>query len=760
MMKAKPRPFLRILPILLLAAPAGASVQGDMETVRGRYLAAYHATANAAAAVAVRDQLSSGGSWPDIDYGSTASTNWPHPLHMERIGVMARAYTAPQSAALGDSTLREAIGRALEYWFSNDFTNINWWYNEIGIPRQLAPTLLMLDPQLSAREREQGVRILSRAKIQGESQNLVWLTELNAQRGLLSGDSALVAQAYGRIAQEIRIFGYDGEGTQADWSFLQHRRCLYNHGYGTSFVIDGARIAALTAGTRYAFSSEKVQLLASQMLDGSQWMTRYRFADFGARGREFTRQAQTTAGWMITAADYLLQAGTGREAELEAVKLRASGAVDAPLLVGNRMFWRGDMMTHHREAFYASVRMFSSRLANTDFNGPENQFGHHLADGLTVITRRGSEYDGIYPVWNWQQLPGTTARQSPPLAAGAPRRENGTSAFAGGVSNGHYGIAGFDFERDGLRAKKAWFFLDRGFAALGAAITDLSGNPVRTTLNQTSRFILSSELSRGVWHDSVAYIALDGSTIGHAIETETGRWSDINLQQSAAPLSRTLFSAWIDHGARPVLQSYAYWVEPGITSVQARASSDSPPVMVATNNGAIQAVWDPQGRVGGAVMYSAGECQLAPGLTVSLQQPGIVLVQAGDAGGWRLWFADPTQRQSGAVIALVNGAAYHGMLPGGDHAGSSIELLPVRLEFVPGPEPVLRYRRLRDTVANIEYALESSPAPAGGAWTPVAVRAGTETVSRGPLAGDDWETVELQVDLDPPRFLRLLVRPD
>jgi chondroitin AC lyase len=744
------------LVILALATAAGAAAlpaQTDMETVRGRYLQEYHATANAAAARALRDQLEADGRWPDIVYTSTATTNWPHVLHMERVGILARALTAPQSDAVGDATLRQAIGRALEYWFVNDFTNVNWWYNEIGIPRLLAPTLLMLGTELTPRELEQGVRILQRARIQGESQNLVWLTEINAQRGLLTGDSNLVAVAYARIAQEIRVVGYDGEGTQADWSFLQHRRCLYNHGYGTSFVIDGARIAALVAGTRYAVPADKVQLLTSLMLDGSQWMTRNRFADFGARGREFTRVAQTTAGWMITAADHLLKADTGREAELEAVKLRASGNSAATPLVGNRMFWRGDMMTHHREAFYVSVRMYSSRLANTDFNGPENQFGHHLADGLTVIARRGNEFDTVYPAWNWQQLPGVTARQAPPLVAGAPRRENGSNSFAGGVSNGRYGIAAFDFERDGLRAKKAWFFFDRGFVALAAGLTDLSGNPVRTTLNQVNRSLLMVPLTNGVWHDNTAYLSLDNKTIEYQFTTTTGSWSQINLQQSATPLSKNLFNAWIDHGTRPVLQTYAYWVEPGITADQARGSAAQPPVHIATNTAAAQTAWDPDRKTGGAVLYSAGSCTLAPGVQITADRAGLILIEATADSAWQVWYADPTQQLNGLVIVEVNGQPYHAQLPAGERAGSSVELLPVQVAVVPTSPPRLRYERLRNAGAWINYQLESSAGLVGAGWS---ILSASETAQ---ATSADWETVEVAPPQPSHRFFRLRLMP-
>ena len=140
-------------------------------------------------------------------------------------------------------------------------------------------------------------------------------------------------------------------------------------------------------------------------------------------------------------------------------------------------------MTHHRPDYYASARMHSTRIANTD--GPANSEGllsHHLADGCFVLMRSGREYRDIYGVWDWQKIPGTTVRQEPELK-GSPRRM-GTTDFVGGVSDGDYGLAACDFERNGLTAKKSWFFFDEGVVCLGAGISAAPGGAVVTTLNQ------------------------------------------------------------------------------------------------------------------------------------------------------------------------------------------------------------------------------------------------------------------------------------
>jgi hypothetical protein len=130
-------------------------------------------------------------------------------------------------------------------------------------------------------------------------------------------------------------------------------------------------------------------------------------------------------------------------------------------------------------------------------------------------------YQDIFPVWDWQKIPGTTVEQNG-VFAGSPRRK-GTKDFVGGVSDGQYGLAVFDLERDKLQARKAWFFFDREYVCLGAGITCRSQNQVITTANQcylrgdVTTFSSAEEkrLSKGehrlespitVHHNNVTYI--------------------------------------------------------------------------------------------------------------------------------------------------------------------------------------------------------------------------------------------------------------
>ena len=647
--------------LLLLLTALAVRAADDLDTVRQRLAAEWSAPETAEIGQLLESQ-SEDGSWSDLDYNDPATTTWPSLRHMERTRDLALAWADRGSELHRDPRVRAAVGRAWEFWFRRDPVNENWWHNEIGVPRALAPALLVMKDELTPREKEQGLRILERSEIKGESQNLVWLAEINALRGLIADDPDLVARAYGRIAQEIRTV--PSEGLQADMSLLQHRGCLYNHGYGASFAVDGTRLARLLDGTRFSLPEDKTGLLAAYLLDGSQWMALGPHADFGARGREIARPGSggATKSYLQVAAENLLALkNPPRAEELRALVSRAGLAPDAPPLEGARHFWRSDFSVAQSPGFYASVRMFSDRIANTDFNGPENLLGHHLADGVTTLMTHGGEYRGIFPMWDWQKLPGITARQAPPLKPGAPRRDKGSRDFVGGVSDGTAAFSAFDFERDGLVAKKAWLLFPGGLLALGSEITDDTGVPVVTTVNQCLKQGPVEADGQTVHHDGLRYTALAGTEFAHTTEARDGSWRRIHAQESDAAVTGDIFTVTIDHGASPREAAYAYFVQPDGTDTSA-------PTILA-NTPELQAAETED--LAGAVFYQPGRVKTAQFGTLSAAQPCLVLMRRQDSGETALSVSDPTGKLEEVEIA-AGSRRMTIELPRGEAAGATV----------------------------------------------------------------------------------------
>jgi chondroitin AC lyase len=653
--------------------PDFAATVDDLAVIKQRLVAPLLEPVSARTAKVLADTLQDDGSWPNVDYEHRDRSGWSTPRHLTNVTILARAYRSPKSALHDTASVRDAALASLDYWLAHDFRNPNWWWNEIGVPRTMLPIVLLMHDDLSDDQRQSCLGILRRAKIGMTGQNLVWVTHITAGRGIVQHDAELVAKAYRRIADEIHIS--TGEGIQPDYSFHQHGPCLYSHGYGAAFVVDCSRIANEVAGTRFAMSPKKIAVLSSLILDGSQWMTRGGATDFGAEGREITRSGQD-ASYLRSAVANMLNLPTGREQEFRELAARLSGGQAPPPLIGNRHFWRSDIMTHHRPQFMSSARMVSRRIANTDqpCNG-EGLKSHHLADGCNVILRTGREYDEIFPVWDWQKIPGTTVEQTEKLS-GSPRR-TGATDFVGGVSDGMYGAAAFDLVRGPLAARKSWFFFDDQVVCLGAGIACQSTSPVITTLNQCNRtgdVVVSADagsqtLQPGehlltqadaapatwVWHDQVGYFSLCSSTIHIRNDAQRGRWSEINQRYSRDEIQRDVFTAWIEHGRSPVDASYAYMVAPGIDVTSMDDCAKNLPIQILRNGRNLQAVWHTSLRMGGFAFYKAGRCVVGPELTLAVNSSCLMLVCT-LPDGLSVTVSDPTAKLAAVQVEIGDGA--------------------------------------------------------------------------------------------------------
>ena len=675
----------------------------DLDTIRARVTAPYLAPPNAKSVTNWIESMQQDGTWTDIEYDNKGRSAWAVPAHLSRVTCLARAYCTPKSTLHDDPEVLAAALKGLDAWLRLDPQNPNWWWNQIGAPKSLLPIMLLLDDELSEAQREGGLKFLRRAQISMTGQNLVWVTEITAGRGLLENDADLVAKAYSRIADEIRVG--TSEGIQPDFSFHQHGPCLYSHGYGASFIVDCARIAVRVDGTTMAFPNEKIELLSHLILDGTQWMIRGTGTDFGAEGREIARKGQSTRH-LVAAANYMLELDTGREDEFRALAARAAGETNAQPLVGNRHFWRADFMTHHRPDYYASARMHSKRLANTD--GPANSEGllsHHLADGCFVLMQTGHEYRDIFGVWDWQKIPGTTVRQKSNLK-GSPRRM-GTTDFVGGVSDGTYGLAACDFQRDGLTAKKSWCFFDDEIVCLGAGINAPSGEPIVTTLNQcrlkgnvtVSKNGTGKALEPGnhtlkapkwLWHDSAAYLLLEPANVYLQHGPRSGTWHASNRRYPDRDESHELFTAWIDHGETPKNESYAYVVVPGVDHDEIPGYVTTTPVRVLANNEKLQAVAHDRLGLVAAAFFRPGNIEISTGCELQVDQPCLLLLRE-KTEHLLITLANPKNTAIDVQVRLIRpkqGLARQTVisLPDGWNGGSSVSF-PLSLSEKPVSSP-------------------------------------------------------------------------
>ena len=690
------------LVVFLVGGLVFADEAADIKTLKDRLYDDYVKAGTRSVAKELA-ALGADGLWPDIDYRDQSRNVWKPAAHFDRLAALAAAYRNTKNDLQGKPEVLEAVHRGLGAWFRLRLKADNWWFNTIGIPQKAMRVLVLLDSDLTPEDHARLLALLPdpahvpAAVSTGE--NLVWHASEQLVRGVMKPDVADVVAASEYLQKDVRIS--TDEGIQPDGSFHQHGAQLYNGGYGYGFIQDSTYYAQLLAGTPWAFSKENLAVLAYYLLEGQRKMIRGTWFDDAARGREPSRpKTSATAPGLAVAAERLAAlvpesaddltafARVLRQSQSLAANKMLDPAVLPPALwTGDAAFWRSDFMTHSRDGWYASVKMVSSRTIGTELVNGENLLGEWQSFGAARVARRGDEYADLYPVWDSARIPGVTA---PHRVEALTSRVSQHATFVGSVSDGHIGLAAMELDKDGTRARKAWFLFDDGLVALGAGITSGTDEPVCTTLNQTNRQTTvvvdgTEDLRTGerilgpvrwVLHDETAYI-LDGKeTVALSTGPATGSWKAINRDEPSDPVTRDLFCLWVDHGIRPRDGTYEYIVLPGADVGAAKFWATSPPVQVVRNTSELQAVHDNRDDTWALVFSRPGTVDIGSGRPLSVDRACLVLLIQ-DGHGLTVHLADPAQGR-GVVHMILKETAGARILDlrlpeGGGEEGSTVQ---------------------------------------------------------------------------------------
>lgn len=623
--------------------------------------------------------LGADGSWPDIDYASKARSSWPPALHWARLKAMAVAARRPATPPAERERLLASVHRAFAHWIARDYTCTNWWYNEIGIPKLVGPVTLLLGPDATPEEMRYATAVsLARFPIARTGQNKIWLAGNALMRGLLLGDETRLREASDAIWSEIAVS--TAEGVQPDFSFHQHGAQQQFGNYGMAFAVNLGVWARVLRGTPWRMPAEQLAVFRGYLLEGQNWVSWRGAMDISSCGRQFMPGSPRAKAAVI--ARVMRQAALFDPAHAAGYAAFATrnepGAAND--LVGLKHFWRSDYVVQRRPEFMATLKLSSNRVIGAELVNFENLSGFHLGDGALYLHRRGDEYEEIFPLWNWSRLPGVTCAQTPPQNyqySQVPRD------FVGALTDGRGGVAAMDFARDGVSARKAWFFLGDTIWNLGAAVAGANEAGLATTINQ-SRARGPVRIERGaaveeiataggcelaagaiVEHDGWRYRLLEGATARVEVADVTGHWRRVftNPATPPEPVTGRLFTLWIDHGPRPAGDRYAY------TSTLAGAAERG---RLLVNSPAVQAVADDDGAVA-VVFWEAGAWRLPDGRELSVDAPCLVWLRDRE-----LRVADPTQKLARLALRLA-GAAREVALPAGPMAGTSVVI-----DFTPG----------------------------------------------------------------------------
>ncbi len=671
----------RALALLVLVLPltSGAEIRAETEditVVRRRFISDLLETAPDASEVReLLSTLSDNGSWPDINYKDVSNTGWEHDRHWANMLTLSAAYRHPGSAFRGRASVRSAVLAALDFWLERDFQCKNWYKNIISTPRDLSSVLLLMNEELSDAQQKKAYAIADRANMKSRwarsGADRSRIAGIIAKMALVKRDPEAMRRAIEVMSKAVHVTSQ--RGVQADMSY-QHRNdhVTSTLTYGIAYIRDSARMARKVAGTAFEFPENKQKLMIDFYLDGiAKSMAHGHFIDPQQENRGISRRRTGEMGAAVPL--MLMEISSYRRDELkELIAVRREER--APDYRFNKYFWRSAYQTHQRPEYFTSVRMYSKRNRSMEMAyNEEGLQNHYLADGANFLIRTGQEYRNIFPVYDWRKIPGTTVVQKKGMPHPNEIQQAGRTDFVGGVSDGIYGAAVFDFDSplDDLKAKKAWFFFDREYVCLGAGIRSGETHPVATTVNQSllngrivaldaqgARVVPRGEHKlrkpRVVWHDQVAYIFNEEADVRLKNDKAKGSWWRITRQAWArgATVQKDRFMLWIDHGTAPENADYAYLVVPGLKPKEVDAYVAAPPVRILSNTSELQAVAHAGLGFAFGIFHEAGVMSIPNGPRLDLARPGLALCRMENGRVRRLAVADPTAKLARMKVSL------------------------------------------------------------------------------------------------------------
>ncbi len=644
--------------------------------------------------------ISNDGTWPDINYNDVSRTGFEHRNHYRNMITLARAYKIKSSEFYKRKEVKQTIELALKNWVDNDYFCDNWWYNQMGTPNSLVILMLIIGNELPDNLVEKAQPIISRANIDAPGArpggDRIEIAGIQAKNMLFIGDNIAFSEVIKVIENEIKFvewigmkYGYGlrlnesgfsnrsagGRGIQYDNSF-HHRADGVNNtlSYGLGYAGAFVDWAVYVAGTKYAFSDERLEQLIDYFLDGICKTAVYgKFPDFGAKNRSISRRG-TLHPYSAETAEKLLLTSDYRRSEIQEIAdIRNNGI--KPTLSHATFYWHSEHFSFQRPDFFTSVRMYSTRTYNME--EPYNREGllnHHRGDGTNHISRTGDEYYDIAPVFDYQKIPGTTIMQKPELPSEREIQKLGITEFVGAVTDGEYGAVAFDFKSplDPLCARKAWFFFDEEYVCLGAGISCKMKLPVVTTLNQCllrDNVIVYSKnrkstIEKGekefenvdwVFHDGIGYVFPKPTSVNIKNNEATGSWWLINKQTNSPKIEvkSDVFKLWVNHGKRPSDETYEYIIVPATSLEKLEQNNSNENITIISNTPEIQALKHTGLNITQAVFYKAGKIRISDKLILNCDSPGIVIIKTNGEKIVEISIADPN-RELGKIHLSVS----------------------------------------------------------------------------------------------------------
>ncbi|HFV7478502.1 TPA: polysaccharide lyase 8 family protein [Staphylococcus aureus] len=418
-------------------------------------------------------------------------------------------------------------------------TNLNWWDYEIGTPKSLTNTLILLNGDISSDEKKKYTapiktfapksdEILSSV---GKAEpakggNLVGIAKVKLLESIIEEDKDMTKNS---IDSFNKVFTYvqsnstgkERNGFYKDGSYIDHQDVPYTGAYGVVLLEGISQMMPMIKETPFKETSQNDTILKSWIDDGFMPLIyKGEMMDL-SRGRAISRENETSHSASVTVMKSLLRLSDAMDESTKAKykkivktsvksdssykqndylssysdisKMKAlmedstlsTNDLTQQLKIYNDM----DRVTYHNKDldFAFGLSMTSKNVARYESINNENLKGWHTGAGMSYLYNSDVKHyrDNFWATADMKRLAGTTT-----LDNEEPKEnKNSDKTFVGGTKfDDQHASIGMEFENQDktLTAKKSYFILNDKIVFLGTGIknTDSSMNPVTTIENR------------------------------------------------------------------------------------------------------------------------------------------------------------------------------------------------------------------------------------------------------------------------------------
>ncbi|HDH6632266.1 TPA: polysaccharide lyase 8 family protein [Staphylococcus aureus] len=420
-------------------------------------------------------------------------------------------------------------------------TNLNWWDYEIGTPRALTNTLILLKEDFTDEEKKKYTapiktfapksdEILSSV---GKAEpakggNLVDISKVKLLESIIEEDKDMMKNSidsFNKVFTYVQDSATDKErnGFYKDGSYIDHKDVPYTGAYGVVLLEGISQMMPMIKETPFNDKTQNNTTLTSWIDDGFMPLIyKGEMMDL-SRGRAISRENETSHSASATVMKSLLRLSDAMDESTKAkykqivknsVKSDSSyGQNDTlssysdidkmkSLMTDSTISTNGltqqlkiynamDRVTYHNKDldFAFGLSMTSKNVARYENINGENLKGWHTGAGMSYLYNSDVRHYR-YNFWataDMKRLAGTTTLENEEPKGTDVKKSSKT--FVGGTKfDDQHASIGMDFENQDktLTAKKSYFILNDKIVFLGTGIktTDSSKNPVTTIENR------------------------------------------------------------------------------------------------------------------------------------------------------------------------------------------------------------------------------------------------------------------------------------